>query len=269
MESKYTLRVGKSDQKRLTIMNNACNAASMRFLTTAAGVLKPGSRVLEAGCGLGQMAALIAKSVLPGGKVDALDSSQQQLYLAREHLRCSKVSNVDLVNLSVLDIGAKLAGKYDLIYSRFLLEHLPDPVKVLKLFKKFLKPGGAVAAEVCDMSTLFCSPRSDLFDIWLGCQRPPVLRFNVRCGYSLHLLCREAGFKKLQIGVSQSILQTPQEKAYLSCVFSEYRGQLTGKGKTFAGPEDADRFAKRLKQLEKDARYIVGFPRITQICARV
>lgn len=268
MPKNYTLRVGKGDEHRLNVMNEACNLPSIRFLADA-GVLNPGAKVLEVGCGMGQMSALIATCILPNGTLDAVDNSQKQLDLAEKYLKKKKIKNVNLIKLSALEIGDKLNKKYDLIYNRFLLEHMDNPAEVLKIFKKCLAQGGAVVSEVSDMTTLFCSPESPIFNTWVKCQSPPILQFNVKCGYDIHLKYYEAGFKNLMIRLNQSLLQTPYEKSYLNCAFEQYKNKMIGPGKTFVSSKEADDFSKKLTALIKDPRYIASFPRTTQVCGRV
>lgn len=268
MPKKYTLRTGKSDEHRLDVMNEACNLPSIRFLADA-GVLKQGAKVLEVGCGMGQMSALIAACILPKGTLDAVDNSQEQLDLAEKHLKKKKIKNVNPIKLSALEVGDKLKKKYDLIYNRFLLEHMDNPAEALKIFKKCLAPGGAVVSEVSDMTTLFCSPPSNIFNTWLKCQSPPILQFNVKCGYDIHMRYYEAGFKNLMIRINQSLLQTPYEKSYLSYVFEQYKDKMTGPGKTFASSKESDEFSRKLNALIKDKRFIASFPRTTQVCGRL
>ncbi|MFA5161698.1 MAG: class I SAM-dependent methyltransferase [Elusimicrobiales bacterium] len=267
MKEKYTLAVGKSDETRLAVMNDSCNGSSLAFLAES-GALKPGTRFLELGCGMGQMAALIAKQILPGGKIDAVDSSDRQLELARKYLKKNSVRNANLINASADTLAPEFERKYDVVYSRFLFEHLRNLPQSLKLLKKCLKPGGRLISETSDMTTIFCTPHSDVFDVWLNCQAPPVLKFNTKCGYDIHLRHYEAGFKDVTVKFHQPALHSQFQKSYLRVVFDQYCPQLTGKGKPFANDDETRKFGKKLDQLIGDKHFVATFPRITQICAR-
>ncbi len=94
-----------------------------------------GKRVLDAGCGTGEMPHLIAKA---GAKeVIGIDYSKDAIRVAEStYIRDNlKFSNTDIKNVK---------GRFDVIISLGTLEHLDHPFEILKKFKKMLKPGGHI-----------------------------------------------------------------------------------------------------------------------------
>jgi SAM-dependent methyltransferase len=102
-------------------------------------------RVLEVGCGAGDLAALLARR---GARVDAVDRSPEMAALARARVP----PGVHVVEADVLDLDLP-AGGYDAVVSTSALHHLPlEPA--LRSFAAAVRPGGVVAAVAL--------PRTDL-----------------------------------------------------------------------------------------------------------
>lgn len=104
--------------------------------------IKPGDKVLDVGCGTGNL-TLTAKSVVRStGMVHGIDASPEMIEVARK-----KAQNAGLD--VVFDVGLieKIPfpdGTFDVVISRLVIHHLPDELK-LKGFAEILrvlKPGG-------------------------------------------------------------------------------------------------------------------------------
>jgi len=101
--------------------------------------LKPGSRVLDVGCGLGGSAFLMKQRY--GFTVDAIDLSNNMLKLATlRQTEADLVGQVSLSNQNCLDIAAKNA--YDGIYSRDVFLHVKEKERMFEIFFDALKPSG-------------------------------------------------------------------------------------------------------------------------------
>jgi SAM-dependent methyltransferase len=103
--------------------------------------LKPGMRVLDAGCGTGKTSRLLYDLVQPGGEVIGIDFSEKRIAFARESYHAKRLS------FQVCDLTRSLPldhlGKFDIIWVRFVLEYFrresPDIVKNLS---EVLSAGG-------------------------------------------------------------------------------------------------------------------------------
>lgn len=101
-----------------------------------------GSRVLEAGCGVGaQTVELIARS--PGVQLTAVDVSAQSLAEARARLGTATGHHVDLVeaDLYALPFADR---SFDHVFVCFVLEHLADPAGAVRHLLRVLRPGGSL-----------------------------------------------------------------------------------------------------------------------------
>ena len=117
-------------------------AAEEVALLQDAGVLGPGSTVVEFGTGTGQF-ALAAAPIC--ARVVAVDVSPVMLARLREKLDRSAASNVEAVDDGFLTY--RHSGEpADVVYSRFALHHLPDFWKGLALDRiaGMLRPGGVL-----------------------------------------------------------------------------------------------------------------------------
>lgn len=102
-------------------------------------LIPPGSRVLDVGCGTGELTAVIAG--LPGCEAVGLEPHAERAAAAR-----ALGLTVEAGVLSA-DLRAKL-GAFDVVVFADVLEHLVSPADVLAEARQFLRPGGAVIASV-------------------------------------------------------------------------------------------------------------------------
>jgi SAM-dependent methyltransferase len=118
-----------------------------------------GSRVLEAGCGVGaQTVHLVARS--PGAHVTAVDVSAASLARARARVAAERPgARVAWCRADLYDLPFG-AGAFDHVFVCFVLEHLPDPVGALAGLRRVLRPGGTVTVVEGDHGSAFLHPDS-------------------------------------------------------------------------------------------------------------
>jgi SAM-dependent methyltransferase len=118
----------------------------------------PGTRVLEAGCGVGaQTVHLLANN--PGIELTAVDRSAESVSRARSRVAVAVPSgDVSWLCADLADLPYP-AGRFDALFVCFVLEHLPDPVGVLRGLRRLVRPGGAVTVIEGDHGTAVFHPR--------------------------------------------------------------------------------------------------------------
>ena len=99
-------------------------------------------RILCAGCGSSQ-AALIALNN-PDCSVLGIDLSETSLAHSKRHRDRHSLTNLELRQMSLLDVGA-LNRSFDLIISTGVLHHLPNPDAGLRALADILDPSGSMA----------------------------------------------------------------------------------------------------------------------------
>lgn len=118
-----------------------------------------GSRVLEAGCGVGAQTVRLAASS-PGARIVAVDVDGASLEQARarvaERVPGADVEwrRADLRDLPFAD------GEFDHVFVCFVLEHLRDPAAVLAGLRRVLRPGGTLTVIEGDHGSAFFHPDS-------------------------------------------------------------------------------------------------------------
>jgi 2-polyprenyl-3-methyl-5-hydroxy-6-metoxy-1,4-benzoquinol methylase len=105
--------------------------------------LNRGARVLDAGCGSGQLAIALAER---GARVTGIDLSPEMIRRARNHGR-ERGADIEWRTGDVLQLADPLAV-FDAIQARVLLQFVPDVAGVLRELRRVLKPGGRLLASV-------------------------------------------------------------------------------------------------------------------------
>ncbi|MBP7937436.1 MAG: methyltransferase domain-containing protein [Phycisphaerae bacterium] len=117
-----------------------------------------GSRVLEAGCGVGAQTVILAAHS-PRAHFTSVDISPQSIEQARAAVAATGAANV---TFQVADIR-KLPFKprtFDHVFVCFTLEHLTDPPGALRSLRQMLKPGGTVTTIEGDHGSAYFHPDS-------------------------------------------------------------------------------------------------------------
>ncbi|MER5438472.1 methyltransferase domain-containing protein [Streptomyces sp. NPDC002790] len=116
-------------------------SAHTEYLLRRAGI-EPGMRVLDVGCGPGDVSLMTARLVGPEGSVLGVDIDAELVALAEERAVRAGVRNLAFQQG---DVGSlTLPGGFDAVVGRFLLTHLSQPAKVLRSVVRQVRPGGLV-----------------------------------------------------------------------------------------------------------------------------
>lgn len=119
----------------------------------------PGMHCLDLGCGGGDVTLELARLVSPGGQVVGIDMDEVKLGLARE---VAAEGGLDNVEFRAGDVDAwRAEAEYDLVYSRFLLQHLVDPRALLRRMWAAVGAGGTLAAEDADFAGRLAEPPNE------------------------------------------------------------------------------------------------------------
>jgi len=130
------------------------NPLRTHFIMEKLTVANP--KILDVGCGGGILSEALAKA---GAQVTGLDLSEASLKVARQHAQGQGLK-IDYRYESVQDLADKEAGTFDAITCIEMLEHVPEPAKVVAACAKALKPGGHAF-----FSTINRTPKAFLFAI--------------------------------------------------------------------------------------------------------
>ncbi len=114
--------------------------------------IRPGMRVLDAGCGSGITTSILYDMVQPGGTVVGVDNSEDRIRFAREHY--GRDGEVDFY---LRDLKGDLAGigQFDVVWVRFVLEYFrAESLDIVKKLAGLLNPGGYLCLMDLDHNCL-------------------------------------------------------------------------------------------------------------------
>jgi SAM-dependent methyltransferase len=159
--TEYVHGYGTREQQRLVEQ-----AEHWRHRLIADGTtLEPGTRLLEVGCGVGAVLAVLGQE-FPGVLLHGVDVEPKQLEFARHHLERSGV-DATLVEADARALPFEDAS-FDHVWMMWFLEHVADPLGVLREARRVLVPDGAITAIEVDYATCRSEPSTPAFEALVG-----------------------------------------------------------------------------------------------------
>jgi ubiquinone/menaquinone biosynthesis C-methylase UbiE len=189
----YVLGRSEAESQRLIKQSSFLQPFTERLFRRAG--IGPGMRVLDLGCGAGDVSFLAAEIVGPTGSVLGIDRDPGVLEIARERARQTGSTTVSFEERSVDEF--RDSGPFDAVVGRFVLLYQPDPASALVRIRGLLRAGGILALAEPDMSQAVRSwPPVALWDQATEWIRETFRRGGVHhdIGARLYPLIRRAGF---------------------------------------------------------------------------
>lgn len=113
-------------------------------------------RVLDIGCGAGDLTMQIASIIEESGHVTGVDADAAVLAAARERAAEAGLVNVDFRQAHVPDLA--LDGPVDAIAGRMILMHLENPAASLGAMRHLLGPGGVMTFQEVRLTSVRSIP---------------------------------------------------------------------------------------------------------------
>jgi SAM-dependent methyltransferase len=114
--------------------------------------IRPGSRVVEIGCGPRGCLDLLSERVGTNGKVIGVERSAEQVERARKFVISNHLTNIEVLCVDARETGLPEAS-FDLATARLVLVNIPKPELLIKEMVRLVRPGGAVALHEADSTT--------------------------------------------------------------------------------------------------------------------
>ena len=158
-----------------------------RQLFEAAGI-GAGQRVLDLGCGAGDVSLLAGEFVGPTGTVIGVDRAAAAIATARHRAEARGFAHVRFVEG---ELEALALEPVDAVVGRFVLMHQPEPARVLAHAAAGVRPGGIVAVMESHLTALgpgwHSWPHSAAYERLLGVMLPIILAAGGRIDMGLQL----------------------------------------------------------------------------------
>jgi len=131
------------------------------------GALAPGETVLDIGCGAGIDSLIAARQVGPGGRVIAVDMTDEMLAKAERAANEAGLSNIEFRKGLAEALPAE-TGAVDVVISNGVINLCPDKLAVMGEVRRVLAPGGRF--QIADIVVREEVPQSakDDIDLWSG-----------------------------------------------------------------------------------------------------
>lgn len=133
------------------------NPLRMKFITDVMDL--SGRKVLDVGCGGGILTEALARY---GAQATGIDLSKESIAAAKIHANQQGL-NIDYRYENIEETASKHAGEFDAITCMEMLEHVPEPGKIIAACSRLLKPGGHAF-----FSTINRTPKAFIFVIFGG-----------------------------------------------------------------------------------------------------
>ena len=271
MDKSYVLDRSDRELDRLELQGILYRDATRRALV-AAGV-GPGMRVLDVGCGSGDVTRLAAELVDPGGSVLGIDMDGDTILAAR-----ARTAGLGVADVAFETGEAATAGEprsFDALVGRFFLMHQPSPGETLGAAARAVRPGGVVMMLESHMAGLLDArhslPDCRLYDeiVRWKCRVVAAAGADLEAGLGLHRTFLEAG-----LPAPRMQMEAPVEGGPSSLIY-RYMAESIRSMLPMAGAHGIEGFdAERVAGLEETLReavvssdgVLVGWPTVSAWC---
>ena len=206
--------------------NNKRNEFTLRLIEK---FVKKGMRVLDFGCGNGEITYLLANQVSSEGRVDGIDINDKVIDIAKENLNKEKYPNISFSTKTIDELDDE---SYDVIFGRRVLMYLENPSKTIMMLRKVLKNGGLMVFQESDeMGSLLNGNNLALHSkvsgwIWETVKREGG---NIHIGSELLSLMKENDMKVIDY-LSELVIHKNEEESDLAWVIAMMKARMESLG---------------------------------------
>jgi SAM-dependent methyltransferase len=175
-------------------------------------------RVLDIGCGSGDVTRLAADLVGPSGSVLGIDTDADSVRSATERAGQMGVVNVAFEVGEAASFAAP--GSFDALVARFFLMHQPSPADTLAAAATAVRPGGTVMMFESHMAALLDTrhsfPRSATYDevVRWKCRVVAAAGADIEAGLRLHRTFRSAKLPAPRMSMEAPVEGGPDSLIY-------------------------------------------------------
>ncbi len=235
------------------------------YLLHQAG-LAPGMRVLDVGCGAGDVSFLAAKLVGPQGAVIGVDKAPEAITYAQQRAQQAGLDNVRFVAADLAEFQLD-TEPIDALVGRLVLMYFPDPATVLRRLLAFVKPGGIVAFQELDLlpsppPEIMSEPRCENY-VTAGTRVNQTFaraRIDGRIAFKLGQIFQQAGLPAPQMLAMARVERGPHSPIYdwIAQVTRSVLPLMQQVGVATAEEVQVDTLAERIRReaVEKDCTLV-------------
>jgi ubiquinone/menaquinone biosynthesis C-methylase UbiE len=187
---------GYDPRENLRLQDQASTLAELLHADT---FYPAGSRVLEAGCGVGSQTVTLARNS-PNASITSFDISLGSLTEAKRKVNAAGLTHVHFQQADIFNLPFA-PQSFDHIFICFVLEHLSQPVEALIVLKGLLRKSGTITVIEGDHGSAYFYPHSEAAQKAIQCQVELQRRAggNAMVGRALYPLLHEAGYTSIRV----------------------------------------------------------------------
>jgi ubiquinone/menaquinone biosynthesis C-methylase UbiE len=261
---KYVIRGGVEGRERLRLVSEVMGPSTRALFDEVKIPL--GSSCLDMGCGGGDVTFDLARAVGPEGRVVGVDVDETELDIARLEGRAQNLPNV---TFEPRDVTAwKPDEVFDVVYARFLLTHLPDPVSVISTVRRSIRPGGLFIVEDIDFRGHFAEPNCHALarSVELYTKVVQNRGADPNIGPRLPGLLRQQGFEEIRMSMFHPAALQSGIKLLICVTLEKVADAILEDG--LASAEELREMIEELYAFARDPRTVLGGPRVFQTWGR-
>lgn len=228
-------------------MNENRNAFTKQLLISSG--IKKHMRVLDTGCGTGEVSILLNEIMEGTGEVVGIDISKSAVNSARTIIENKKISNIRFIAGKIESLPENLKY-FDAVVGRRILMYLPDPLRTIRFLKEYLKPEGLMIFQESEVGGSGMGtdklPKHTQVQSWV---RETIIREggNVHIGSEMYALFTKAGLNIKDIK-AEVVLQTPETKNDLAQLIRIMMPRIIQTGTAAKDEIDIDNLEKVLNE---------------------
>ena len=262
--SGYVLGYSDAEQDRLVRQAILLAPITERLFRDAG--IGAGQRVLDVGSGLGDVAMIAARLVGASGEVIGIEQNATFAARARERVIAAGFKNVTFIHTEASALA--IDGSFDAIVGRFVLNHNPNPVGMLRSLAQLLIPGGILAfQEIAVSPALAAAAGLPLWTRVLAGIQDMLGRSGTSpdAGLALHRIFQEAGFPAPEMHLDMPFASDSSVARLEVDVLRSLAGHY---GASFPDLGDLDTLVNRIYAEALAARSPIGFAAIVSAWSR-
>jgi SAM-dependent methyltransferase len=218
--TEYPLGHSEGELERLSRQAQAFEPFA-RQLFQEAGITT-GMRVLDVGCGSGDVAFLVADLVGPSGEVIGADRAAAAVKRATLSAQARGIGNVRFLEGDPTELPFE--PPFDAVVGRLVLMYYPDPVDAVRKLAGHLRNGGLIVFQECGLANCRSLPPAPIFERPVGWikQALSATGARIQLGLELHSIFLVAGLPGPSMRMDALIGGGPDSPVY------DFVAELTG-----------------------------------------
>src|SRR5215471_10500945 len=159
-QSFYALGHSEHELERLSRQGKAFEAFTHQLFKEAG--INQGMRVLDVGCGSGDVAFLVANLVGHTGEVVGADRERKAVEWAGARAHSQGLTNVKFVECDPAEM--EFDRPFDAIVGRLVLMYYPDPVDAIRKLMRHVRPDGLIVFQEIDLANARSLPLAPAYE---------------------------------------------------------------------------------------------------------